>query len=65
MVSVRVLVVIVFGIISLIAAIMNDYLALGGGCRRYLMYVSAILIFVVAGLLYKSEREEEVRNGTK
>ncbi|MDD1704856.1 MAG: hypothetical protein LUP97_06500 [Methanoregula sp.] len=57
--SVRVLVVLAFGVISLIAAIMNDHLALGGDDGRYLMFMSTILIFVVAGLMYKSEKERE------
>ena len=57
--SVRVLVVLAFGVISLIAAIMNDHLALGGDGGRYLMFMSTILIFVVAGLMYKSEKERE------
>jgi hypothetical protein len=47
-VSVRVLVVLVFGVISLIAAIMNDFRTLGGDDGRYLMFMSTILIFVVA-----------------
>ena len=55
MVSLRVTLVLICGILSLVAAIMNYRETVTASWGTYLMFVSAILIFIVAGLLYRQE----------
>ena len=48
--------VLICAIIALFAAFMNYRESVTVSLGTYLMFISAILIFVVAGMLYKQEK---------
>jgi hypothetical protein len=52
----RYLMVLICGIIALVAAVMNYYEAGIISNGTYLMFISAILIFGVAALMYRQEK---------
>ena len=55
--SLKVLLIFVFGIVSLIASVMNYLGKPNGGWGNYLMFIATILIFFIGWMMYRVENE--------
>jgi hypothetical protein len=51
----RVFLVVIFGVFALVAAIMNYLESPSVSYTDYLLFITPVLIFIVAGMLYREE----------